>query len=512
MLALQIWQKRGLQMFDQVEAIFAKPRQFQNYVDGGFRLASDGAVIERESPAYGKVVSIYPASTRQDCEDAITAARDSFDKGSWPFAYAGERARILREVAARIRENVEELALIETLETSKPLSVSRGEVLFAAELWDYAGGAARMLHGDSHNTLGPDMMGVVLREPIGVVGIVTPWNFPLLILSERLPFALAAGCCTVVKPSEFTSGTSLMIGRYLHEAGLPAEVCNILAGTGDPVGRTLFESDRVDMVTFTGSTRVGKMAIAASAGNIKKLSLELGGKSPSVVFADCDIEAAVDGVLKAANVNMGECCIAGSRLLVQESIAEQFQNRLAERLKDLKVGDPFDPASRIGAIINQRQYDQIASYIQIGLSEGARLICGGDTDAYDGLYFPPTILGGVRPEMRVAQEEIFGPVLSVMTFTDTDQAIALANATDFGLAAYIWTNDISTALKCARRIQAGRVWVNAALQGFPELPLGGFKRSGNGRETGRYGIEEYTELKSVHLQIGPQPERWVTDN
>ncbi len=498
-------------MLDKARAVLAVPQKFLNYVDGAFRPASDGAVIERESPAHGQVVSIYPASTAQDAQEAIAAARNSFDAGGWAHSYAGEKARILHKVAQEIRENVDELALIETLETSKPIGISRGEVLFSAELWDYAAGSARSLHGDSHNTLGPDMMGMVLREPIGVAGIITPWNFPLLILSERLPFALAAGCSVVVKPSEFTSGTSLKIAEYLHDAGVPAGVCNILAGTGDPVGQAIVESDDVDMVAFTGSTRVGRMAIQASAGNVKRLSLELGGKSPSVVFDDCDLDAAVDGVLKAANVNMGECCIAGSRLLVQDSIAERFQDQLAERLKDLRMGDPFDPASRIGAIINQRQYDQIASYVQIGLEEGASLICGGDPDTYEGLYFPPTILGNVRPEMRIAQEEIFGPVLSVMTFSDTAEAIRLANATDYGLAAYVWTNDISTGLQCARRIQAGRVWVNAALAGFPELPLGGFKQSGSGRETGRYGVEEYTELKSVHLHIGAQTERWVTD-
>ncbi|WP_320822684.1 aldehyde dehydrogenase family protein [Reinekea sp.] len=498
-------------MEDRKNAILATPNRFKNYIDGEFVGAENSAELERESPAHGKVVSIYPASTSADTERAIAAARRSFDSGEWPYTYAGDKSRILRYVAQRIRDDVDELTLIETLESSKPLSVARGEILFAAELWDYAAGASRLLHGDSHNNLGGDMLGVVLREPIGVVGIITPWNFPLLILSERLPFALAAGCCCVVKPSEFTSGTALKLAEYIHESGLPKGVCNILAGEGDPVGKTIIESDHVDMLSFTGSSRVGRLAIQASAGNIKKLSLELGGKSPSIVFADCDIDAAIDGVLKAANINMGECCIAGSRLIVQDSIAELFQSRLAERLKDLKVGDPFDPASRIGAIINQVQYDKIASYIDIGVKEGAKLICGGDGSSYEGLYFPPTILADVRPEMRIAQEEIFGPVLSVMTFKDVPEAIKLANSTSFGLAAYIWTNDLSTALHCSRRIHAGRIWVNSALAGFPELPLGGYKQSGNGRETGRFGIEEYTEVKSLHLQIGAQSERWVTD-
>ena len=498
-------------MSDAVQQAFADPKRYQNFIDGAFVDASDGATLERESPAHGRVVSIYAAATKGDTEAAISAARGSFDSGAWAYAYAGDRAAVLRAVAQKIRDNVEELALVETLESSKPIGVSRGEVMFAAELWDYAAGQARGLHGDSHNNLGPDMMGMVLREPIGVVGIITPWNFPLLILSERLPFALGAGCSVVVKPSEFTSGTSLMLAQYLVEAGLPKGVCNILAGDGATVGQAIIDSDDVDMVAFTGSSRVGKMAIKASAGNIKKLSLELGGKSPSVVFADCDIDAAIDGVLKAANVNMGECCIAGSRLLVEDSIADAFQAKLAARLEDLKMGDPFDPTSRIGAIINDRQYAQISSYVEIAKQEGATVVCGGDPDAYDGLFFPPTIIADVRPEMRVAREEIFGPVLVMMTFQDRDEAIKLANATDYGLAAYVWTQDLANALYCTRHIKAGRVWVNSALDGFPEMPLGGFKQSGNGRETGRYGIEEYTELKSVHLQMGTQKERWVTD-
>ncbi len=496
-------------MLDHVKRHFAAPINHQNFIGGAFLDSRDGEVISRESPAHGHVVGTYPKSTRADAEAAISAARKSFDAGHWAFAYGGDRAQVLHKVAQSIRQNADELALVETLETSKPLAAAHGEVMFAAELWDYAAGAARMLSGDSHNTLGQEMLGLVLREPIGVVGIITPWNFPLLILSERLPFALAAGCSTVCKPSEFTSGTALMLARYIKEAGMPDGVCNIVAGTGDLVGQAILDSDDVDMVAFTGSTRVGRAAIAASAGNIKKLSLELGGKSPSVVFADCDLDAAIDGVIKAATINMGECCIAGSRLLVEAPIAEAFQKGLADRLSDLRMGDPFDPSSRIGAIINQAQFDRIAGLVCDGVNEGAQIICGGDPENYTGLFYPPTVLANVTPEMRVAQEEIFGPVLSVMTFETADDAIRLANDSDYGLAAYVWTNNLSTALACSRRIRAGRVWVNSALQGFPELPLGGFKQSGNGRETGRYGVEEYTELKSVHLQIGPQSERWV---
>jgi hypothetical protein len=368
-------------MLDQANRVFATPTKYQNFIAGQFVDATGGNVISRESPAHGRLVSHYPASTRVDAAAAIAAARESFETDQWAFSYGGDRARVLRTVAGLIRQNAEELALIETLETSKPLDAARGEVMFSAELWDYAAGAARMLAGDSHNTLGEGMLGLVLREPIGVVGIITPWNFPLLILSERLPFALAAGCSVVVKPSEFTSGTALMLGRYLKQAGLPDGVCNIISGTGDPVGQAILDSDDVDMVAFTGSTRVGRAAIAASAGNIKKLSLELGGKSPSVVFADCDLDAAVDGVIKAGTINMGECCIAGSRLLVDARIADAFQVRLAERLQSLRMGDPLDQggSSSIRASIWNRTTAEFCVFVGpsgCGKSTLLRMIAG----------------------------------------------------------------------------------------------------------------------------------------
>lgn len=488
----------------------AAPFRETMWINGQPRQASTGEVIEREYPAGKGVISIAPAGTADDVREAVAAAQTRFAAGDWAESYGGDKARVLSAVAACIRRDAEELAVLETLETGKPLASSRAEVEGAADLWDYAAGLARTLHGDSYANLGPDMLGMILRQPIGVVGIVTPWNFPILIASERIPFALAAGCSIVVKPSEFTSGTTLRLGRYLKEAGLPDGACNIVSGTGAEVGQVLLDHPLVRMISFTGSTRVGEIVMHSAAATKKKLSLELGGKSPSVVFADCDLDAAVDGVLKGSNFNAGQCCIAGSRLIIEDSIADRFLARLIERAGDIRVGDPFDPTVTIGAIVNEAQFDQIDRFVTDARDAGAATLIGGSGSKDAGLFYAPTIIEGAPADSALATQEVFGPVLSVFRFTTMDEAIALANGTDFGLAAYIWTNDLRQAMACARRIEAGRTWINAAIAGLPELPLGGFRQSGIGRETGRFGVDEYCEMKSVHVFHGVQTERWVS--
>ncbi|WBU53062.1 aldehyde dehydrogenase family protein [Paracoccus sp. SCSIO 75233] len=480
------------------------------WINGVARDARNDEVIERETPAAKGVVTIAPRGTAEDAEDAIAAAEAQFLSGEWAESYGGDKAKILAGVAACIRRDAEELAYLETLETGKPLKASLGEVEGSADLWEYASGLAPTLHGDSYSNLGPDRMGMILRQPIGVVSIITPWNFPLLIASERIPFALAAGCSTVVKPSEFTSATTLRLGEYLKECGLPDGACNIVSGHGHDIGQVMIEHPSVRMVSFTGSPRVGKIVMHAAAETTKKLSLELGGKSPSVVFADCDMEAAIDGVLKGSNFNAGQCCIAGSRLIVEDKIADQFLEKLIVRAQDLKVGDPFDPQTAIGAIVNEAQFDQIDRYVSAARDSGASILMGGEGDTSNGLFYQPTIIANAPSDSPIAQEEIFGPVLSVFRFKTIQEAIKLANSTNFGLAAYIWTNDLNTALSCGRRIEGGRVWVNAALQGIPEMPLGGYRGSGIGRETGRFGVDEYCEMKSLQINHMPQAERWVT--
>ena len=361
------------------------------------------------------------------------------------------------------------------------------------------------------NNLGDGMFGVVTREPVGVVGIITPWNFPFLILCERVPYVLASGNSIVAKPSEFTSATTVMLAEILSEAGLPDGVFNVVTGTGPSIGQALAEHIcDVDMLSFTGSTRTGRAIVAAAgASNFKKLGLELGGKNPQIVFADADLEDAADGVAFGIAFNTGQCCVSGSRLIVERSVADDFAKMVADKLGKAVTGDPLDEATQLGAITTDAQNTTILKYIETGQAEGATLVCGGAAlDLGRGQYIAPTVFANVTADMAIAREEIFGPVLTVTPFDTVDEAIAMANDTDYGLAASVWTKDIDKALTVTRRVQAGRFWVNTTLAGGPELPIGGFKQSGWGREAGIYGVEEYTQIKSVHIEIGKR-NHWI---
>jgi acyl-CoA reductase-like NAD-dependent aldehyde dehydrogenase len=482
----------------------AEPRSFGFYVDGAMVEAGDRAVFERRSPAHDVAVTRIPTCTAADVDTAVEAARRAFDDRRWSGLSGQARAAVLLKAGALIRERADEIAYWETLENGKPIAQARGEVLGCADMYEYASGLARSLHGDSFNNLGDTMMGLVTREPVGVVGIITPWNFPFLILCERVPYVLASGCTIVVKPSEVTSATTLILAEILTEAGLPAGCMNVVTGAGSTVGQALIEHPRVDMLSFTGSTAVGRRVVEASGRtNFKKLGLELGGKNPQVVFADADLEDAADGVAFGIAFNTGQCCVSGSRLIVERSVADRFAQMVQDKLAKAVVGDPLDEATQIGAITTEAQNRTILSYIERGQAEGARLISGGGAlDLGQGQYIAPTIFGDVTPDMAIAREEIFGPVLVILPFDTLDEAVALANDTDYGLAASVWTRDLDKALVVTRRVQAGRFWVNCTLAGGPELPLGGFKQSGWGREAGQYGVEEYTQVKSVHIEIG----------
>ena len=488
----------------------AEPRQFKMYVDGNWSDASDGATITRSSPAHDVAVGVYPRGTVGDADRAVAAARRAFDDGRWSDRSGAERAAVLLEAARLIRARSDEIALIETLESGKPISQARGEVEGAAGNFAYAAGQARGLHGETFNNLGTGMLGLVTREPIGVVALITPWNFPFFILCERVPYILASGCTIVAKPSELTPGSTLLLAEILEEAGLPAGVYNVVPGPGSVVGQRLAEHDHVDMISFTGSTEVGKGTLKASAGNMKKVGLELGGKNPQVVFADADLDAAADGVVFGLAFNAGQCCVSGSRLVVERSIAEDFATRLVEKIGRLRIGDPLDERTQVGAIVDPKQHDKILGLIAEGQRSGARLLCGGRAlDTKAGRFIEPTVFADATSKMSIVQEEIFGPVLSILTFESFDEAVTTANDTPFGLAASIWTKDLNKALKAMRRIKAGRVWVNCTIAGGPELPIGGFKQSGTGRETGVYGVEEYTEVKSTHIELGERV-RWVS--
>ncbi|WP_163833535.1 aldehyde dehydrogenase family protein [Spartinivicinus ruber] len=500
---------------NRVVEIPTEPFQGQLLINGEWREAADKEQLTRQSPAYGVTVSRYAKATVADTEAAIKAARHAFDQGIWSKQSGAERAKLLNQVADQMMARQEELALLEVLESGKPISQARDEVVWAAELWRYAAVSARSLHGESHNNLGEDMLAMVIREPVGVVSIITPWNFPLLIVSQKLPFALAAGCTCVVKPSELTSATTLILGDILQTVGLPAGVVNIVVGEGPEIGPTLSTHPMVDMVSFTGSTGVGKAISAAASDSLKKVSLELGGKNPQIIFPDCDWEAAVDAVVFGIYFNAGECCNSSSRVLVHESIADQFTKAVVERSRQVPVGDPLCEATKVGAIISAEHLQKVTAYVDEAKAAGAEVYIGNTQSPpvaglQEGFYLAPTVIAGVQPSMAVAQEEVFGPVLSVLTFSDLDEAIAIANDSLYGLSAGVWSANIDNCLAIGRQVKAGTVWVNTWMSGYPELPFGGFKESGQGRELGRYGIEEFTELKTIQMHMGPRTNWWLS--
>ncbi len=486
------------------------PRDFGFYIDGTSIPAGDREVLVRNSPGHGIPVTKLPKCTTDDLNAAVASARAAFDDRRWSGLSGADRAAVLLKTAEGIRARLEEIAYWETLENGKPIAQARAEVSGTIGMFELGAGLARTLHGDSFNNFGDGNFGVVTREPVGVVGVITPWNFPFLILCERVPYVLASGNVMVAKPSEMTSATTLILAEILTEAGLPDGCFNVVTGSGSTVGQALIEHMDVDMLSFTGSTRVGRAVVeAAGKSNFKKLGLELGGKNPQIVFADADLEDAADGVAFGIAFNTGQCCVSGSRLIVERSVADDFARMVSEKLAKVVVGDPLDEATQVGAITTDAQNNTILGYIQKGRDEGANLVYGGDAiDFGKGQYIQPTVFTNVTNDMTIAREEIFGPVLTVIPFDDIEEAIAIANDTEYGLAASVWTKNIDKALTISRRVQAGRFWVNTTLSGGPELPIGGFKASGWGREAGMMGVEEYTQVKSVHIEIGKR-DPWI---
>jgi acyl-CoA reductase-like NAD-dependent aldehyde dehydrogenase len=478
-----------------------KPRDYSLLIDGKLIGVDQRERIERASPATGKPVSTYPAATDQDVQEAIRTARRAADLRKWASVSGAERSRLILRVAGLIDKHRKELGMIECLEGGKPISAVDGEIQASIDLWEFAATLARHMYGDTHDQLGDETMGLVFREPIGVVGMITPWNFPLLIVGQKLPFALAAGCCAVVKPSEFTSGTTLRLGELLLEAGLPDGVVNIIAGDGPTVGQRICESAAVDMVSFTGSTRVGK-EIRRFGDGLKKISLELGGKSAHIVCGDADLDAAAAAVVHGATVNAGQCCVSGSRLLVEHSVADAFCQSVVERMRALRVGDPLDATTQVGPLINGAQFKRVTTYVDKGVKEGATLLLGGNDPANAGYFVSPVVFDNVNQGMRIAQEEIFGPVLSVMRFETVDQAIEIANGTPYGLAAGLWTKNVDKAFYFVRRLNAGTIEINTYIAGVPELPLSGYGDSGLGHEKSRFAIDEFTRLKTVQFKFG----------
>lgn len=487
-----------------------EPKAYRLLIDGRHVDAREGRVLERRSPGHGFVVSRYAQAGEADVELAVQAAHKAFEAGPWPRMKASERAAVLLRTAALIDARREDIARLDALESGKPIAQARGEIEGAADIWRYAASLARTLSGDSYASLGDAMLGVVLREPVGVVSIITPWNFPFLIVSQKLPFALAAGCTAVVKPSEMTSASTFLLGDLLLEAGLPAGVVNVIAGLGADAGAPMVSHPLVEMVSFTGSTRVGKLTMATAAQTLKKVSMELGGKNGQIVFPDGDLEAAADAAVMGGFFNAGECCNAGSRLIVHEDIAADFLAAVKAATARVAVGDPLADATKVGAIISSDHLQKVAAYVSEAVSEGGQILAGGTTlPANAGQYLDPTIVSEVTQNMKIAREEVFGPVLAIQTFETIEKALHIANDTPYGLSAGVWSASIDTCMGIARGVRAGTIWVNTFLDGYPELPFGGFKQSGIGRELGKRSVEDYTEEKTIQFHRGPRTGWWA---
>lgn len=478
------------------------------FVNGNWVPARDGAVFERFSPTNGELVARYADGAAGDAEDAILAARAAFD-GPWPHLAARERTRMLRDAAARLYDDLENVARSISAEVGKPLAISRGEVAKAAETFEYFAFLAMDDRGQAVDRQRSDALGLILREPVGVVGVITPWNYPLILLAWKLAPALAVGCTTVVKPSHLASGSTLLLAHHLHEAGLPAGAVNVVPSArerGAIVGETMVRSPLVDKIAFTGSTATGKRVMAMAADTVKRVSLELGGKSPNLVFPDAPLEAAARGAFDAIYTNSGQVCQAGSRLLVHAKVHDELLDRLLAHTKnDIVLGDPFDAHTTMGPVVDEQQLQRVLELIDAGRSSATLLTGGGRSNESGherGLFVQPTIFDDVPPSARIAQEEVFGPVLSVLQFSSAEEAIRIANATMYGLAAAVWTRDLTTAITMAKGIRAGSVYVNCYNNsGLSQMPFGGFGQSGMGREQGHQGLDEYLETKSVHIRL-----------
>lgn len=474
------------------------------FIDGQYVAAADGRTFDCINPANGQHLASISWAGAPEVEQAVKAARRAFDSGKWSELAPLARGRILKRFAALIREHGDELALLETLDAGKPISDTTSvDVPGAAYCVEWFAEAIDKIGGEVA-PVDPKIVGLVTREAIGVVAAVVPWNFPILMASWKFGPALAAGNAVIVKPSEKSPLTAIRLAALAKEAGMPDGVFQVLPGAGD-VGKALAEHMDIDCIAFTGSTGVGKLiATAAAQSNLKRAWLELGGKSPNIVLPDCpDLTRAARAAAGAIFYNMGEMCTAGSRLLVHQDIKDAFIAEFKKAAAHYQPADPLDPATSMGAIVDRIQYDKVLSYIDKGLSEGAELVCGGKAAHTDtGLFIEPTAFVCTGPDMTICREEIFGPVLSIITFKDVDEAIRIANDSEYGLAAAVWTSDLSTAHKVSRRLRAGTVWVNCYDEGGDmNFPFGGFKQSGNGRDKSLHALEKYTELKSTLIKL-----------
>jgi betaine-aldehyde dehydrogenase len=483
------------------------------YLDGRFCTALDGAIRNSIDPSTGETIAVVAEAGPADVEAALTAARRAFDDGPWPRATATERAAVLFRIADAIDAARDEFARIDTLDGGKPLRETLMDAADAADCFRYYAGLTTKPHGQTFDVPG-QTASFTIRQPIGVCGQIVPWNYPLLMAVWKLAPALAAGNVCVLKPAENTPLSAIRLAAIFEACGVPPGVVNILPGAGPIVGAAIAASMLVDKVAFTGGTHTAKQILAAAGLNLTKVSLELGGKSPNVVFADADFETAVDYALFGIFMNAGQVCSAGSRLVLERSIAERFLERLAGKAMRIRVGDGFDPQTEMGPLVSALQRERVERYIATGVDEGARLLCGGERlggALAGGNYIAPTIFTDTRPAMRVVREEIFGPVLVVQTFVGEDEALRVANDTDYGLAAAVFTQDAAKAHRMVRGFRAGITWINTYHPTYNEAPWGGMKRSGFGSELGTYGYDAYTEVKQININLDVKPSGWFSE-
>ena len=486
----------------------------QNYINGRFAPARDGRTREYLNPADNTALGAAAESSEADAADAIEAARKAFDEGPWPWTPAPDRAAKLFKLADLIEAHAEELARLDTLNNGKPLREARFDVADTAGCFRFYAGLATKPQGQTYEVGDPNIVAETVREPIGVCGQIIPWNYPLLMASWKLAPGLAAGNCCILKPSELTPLSAVRLFELVDEAGFPPGVAQLVLGPGEPVGAALAASHRVDKIAFTGGTVTGRKILTAAAGNLKKVSLELGGKSPNIVFADAEPDSALEYAMFAIYAGQGEVCSAGSRLVLERKAAESFLPRLAAACGKIVVGNGLNPKTEMGPLVTRAHQKKVLDYIETGRTEQAELLCGGGTyedERAKGNFVQPTVFTRTTPSMRIVQEEIFGPVLVVQLFDTEEEAIALANDTVYGLAGAVFTGDGAKARRVIRKLRAGITWINTYHPTFNEAPWGGYKQSGMGRELGTYGYEAYTEVKQINTNLAPSRLGWFRE-
>jgi betaine-aldehyde dehydrogenase len=483
-------------------------RTYQNYVNGRWVSSASGETFPVYDPSSEEVIAQVASSGAADVDNAVKAARAAFDSGPWATTTAQDRGRVLFKLAEKIRQNTAQLAELECRNTGKPIIEAEFDIADVATCFEYYGGLATKVTGNV-NPVPANALSFTIREPVGVAGQIIPWNYPLLMAAWKLAPAIAAGCSCVLKPAEQTPLTALEFASCFEEVGLPPGVVNIVNGYGESAGARLVAHPNVDKIAFTGSAAVGKIIVKSAADTLKRVTLELGGKSPNIFFPDADWEAAVDGALFGVFINQGEVCSAGSRILVDRKIYSKFVDAITEKAKRIKLGAPLERETKMGPLVSKEQYDRVTSYLDLGKKEAKVSIGGGRPKQFaKGYYLEPTIFYDVENSARIAREEIFGPVASVIPFDGESEAIRIANDTPYGLAAAVWTRDIYKAFRVVKSLRAGIVWVNHMQPTYVEAPWGGYKQSGFGRELGPWGLEEYLETKQVFVNLDESPIGW----